>query len=146
MVLDVVHALHQRAVEVALAAGVEEAGDAAHVKACRVHAIVNLSHALRCDANGMGKIVCEIPGKRYVMFHERAVEPPYPLVFLVAAVEIADVAAMLAMDAHRYPCRPSRYRDFERGQISCMDNGRLKCSEQSVKFWVNPECVPGGLV
>jgi hypothetical protein len=30
MVLDVAHALHQGAIEVALAAGIEEAGDAAH--------------------------------------------------------------------------------------------------------------------
>jgi hypothetical protein len=30
MVLDVTHALHQGAIEVALAAGIEEAGDAAH--------------------------------------------------------------------------------------------------------------------
>jgi hypothetical protein len=50
------------------------------------------------------------------------------------------------MDAHGYPCGPSGDGNFERGQVSGVDNCWLELPEEAVKFRVNPECVTGAFI
>jgi hypothetical protein len=71
--------------------------------------------------------------------HERLVEAPHPLVGAVAAVQVAHVAAVFAMDAHRHAGGPGGYLHLQRREIAAVHDGRAQLAEQAVQARIQPE-------
>ena len=94
------------------------------MKADGIDAVIDLKHLVSRNVNDLGEIVGEIARQREVKTHERAVKTPDPLIGDIAAIEVADIAAMLAVDAYRNAGEPCRQLDFERGQVAAVDDGR----------------------
>ena len=78
--------------------------------------------------------------------HKRPVKTPHTLVRAVAAVEVTDVAAVLAVKAHRNPGGPSRRLNFQRGQVAAVHDVWPQAAKQLEEFEILPDPVAWRLV
>ena len=111
-----------------------------------INAIVDLSHSFFGYAYGVGEILREVFRQGEVMFHEWAVNSADPLVFFVGAIKVANIAPVFSVDAYFYTSTPGGNGDFQRSQISRVNNRGPYLSEQAIELRINPKNMAGFFV
>ena len=111
----------------------------------RIDAVVDLRDAFRRDADRAradsprGLATARRSG------HERTIEPAHAPIRAAGAVEVLDVAAVLAVDAHRHPGDHAGTTCFERRQIAGMHDRGRELAEQPKQARIVANAWPGRL-
>ena len=117
----------------------------ARSEARRVDAVVDLRHAPGVDADALDEVALEIAGHGDVLRDERAVQPAHELIALARTVQVADVAPVLAVDAHGDAREPRRHGRLERREVARVHDRRAPVADQPVKTREQLRRMPGPL-
>mmetsp|Transcript_20927 Transcript_20927/g.80583 ORF Transcript_20927/g.80583 Transcript_20927/m.80583 type:complete len:454 (-) Transcript_20927:185-1546(-) len=112
----------------------------------RVDAVADPLHTLGRETDRTGQVRLNGLRECHESMRAHAIDAAQALVRAADATQVADIPAMLAVHAQRYPRRPGRPLELHRAEVSRVHHGRAQLAQQAIDTRIEPQALAWRLV